>query len=87
MPVVLRFGPYRFYIYPGDEGEPPHVHVRRDRAEAKIWLRTPGTPDGAPVVAEAGGFRASELRRVLRTVEAHRAILLDKWNQQFPNTG
>lgn len=86
MPVVLRVGPYRFLIYPGDEGEPAHVHVQRDRPRAKIWLRTPGTLD-AVSVAEPGGFRAAELRRVVRTVEAHRALLLSKWDRMFPDAG
>lgn len=38
MPTVLRDGPYRFFFYAVDEAEPPHVHVRRDRDEAKFWL-------------------------------------------------
>jgi Domain of unknown function (DUF4160) len=38
MPTVLRSGPYRFFLYAGDGGEPPHVHVERDAAEAKFWL-------------------------------------------------
>ena len=38
MPTVLRLGPYRFFFYAGDAGEPPHVHVERDRDKAKFWL-------------------------------------------------
>lgn len=38
MPTVLRLGPYRFFFYSVDRGEPPHVHVRRDRGTAKFWL-------------------------------------------------
>jgi hypothetical protein len=38
MPTVLRSGPYRFFFYTGDGGEPPHVHVERDDCEAKFWL-------------------------------------------------
>ena len=36
MPSVLRIGPYRFYFYPSDAPEPPHIHVKRDNAEAKF---------------------------------------------------
>jgi hypothetical protein len=39
MPTVLFEGPYRFYFYMRDLlTEPPHVHVERDRDEAKFWL-------------------------------------------------
>lgn len=75
MPVVLRIGPYRFVIYVDEPDEPPHVHVKRDRADAKFWL--------SPVrLSHATGFRASELRRITRTIEAHRAPLLDAWNNR-----
>src|SRR5262245_19824181 len=33
MPTVLRVGPFRFFFYAGDGGEPPHVHVERDEAK------------------------------------------------------
>lgn len=36
MPTVLRIGPYRFFFYSGDGGEPPHIHVERDDAIAKF---------------------------------------------------
>jgi len=38
MPTVLRVGPYRFFFYSGDGGEPPHIHVERDEHVAKLWL-------------------------------------------------
>lgn len=37
MPTLLRTGPYRVHFYAQDRlEEPPHVHVRRDRNEAKF---------------------------------------------------
>jgi hypothetical protein len=36
MPTVLRVGPYRFFFYSGDGGEPPHIHVERDQYAAKV---------------------------------------------------
>jgi hypothetical protein len=61
MPTALRDGPYRFFFYAGDGGEPPHVHVRRDRFEAKFWLE--------PVKQAANvGFGDHELNRVRRLV-------------------
>ena len=38
MPTVLRSGPYRFYFYSSDDGEPLHVHVAKDLLKAKFWL-------------------------------------------------
>src|SRR5712664_465736 len=35
MPTILRIGPYRFFFYAGDSGEPAHVHVVRDDCIAK----------------------------------------------------
>ena len=42
MPVLLREGPYRFYIVAWDRNEPPHVHVKRDNGSAKFWLVSRG---------------------------------------------
>ena len=75
MPSVLRIGPYRFHFYAGEGDEPPHVHVARDRAEAKLWLD--------PVsLARSRGFRATELRRIQRIALANQAALLDAWNNR-----
>ena len=72
MPTVLRIGPYRFHFYAGESDEPPHVHVARDRAEAKFWLD--------PVaVAHSKGFSAAELRDVERITNVHQRPLLDAW--------
>ena len=76
MPVVLRIGPYRFFFYAGDRREPPHIHVKRDREEAKFWLN--------PVrLARNRGFSQSELRRVEHHVEEHEQTLLREWNDYF----
>ena len=54
MPTVLRDGPYRFFFYVGDGSEPPHIHVERDRCEAKLWL--------APVrLKRSRGFSRQEI--------------------------
>jgi hypothetical protein len=44
MPTVLREGPYRFYWYSHEPGEPPHVHVDRGDYSAKFWLRPVALP-------------------------------------------
>ncbi len=76
MPTVLRVGPFRFFFYAGDGGEPPHIHVERDDAEAKFWLD--------PVRLERSrGFRRQEINRVRNLVEEHREQLLEGWNAFF----
>jgi hypothetical protein len=39
VPTVARIGPYRFFFFSNEGSEPPHIHVQRDRALAKFWLR------------------------------------------------
>lgn len=38
MPTVLRSGGYRLYFFSHEPNEPPHVHVDRGGATAKVWL-------------------------------------------------
>jgi hypothetical protein len=76
MPTVLRVGPFRFFYYAGDGGEPPHVHVERDDCEAKFWLD--------PVRLERSrGFRRKEINRVRGLVEGHLEQLLEAWHEFF----
>lgn len=76
MPTVLRGGPYRFYWYSHEPGEPPHVHVDRDSRTAKIWLE--------PIVlARNIGFSAHEIRVISGIVEAHQAEFLEAWYGYF----
>lgn len=76
MPTVMRRGPYRLFFYSGDRAEPPHVHVERGDAEAKLWLD--------PVrVQRATGFRAAELREIERLVSEYRTQLLEAWHDFF----
>ena len=73
MPTALREGPYRVHFYAADRlQEPPHMHVRRDRNEAKFWLD--------PVRLErGGGFPRHELRDIRRILESREQELLDFW--------
>ena len=76
MPSVLREGPFRFFFYLGDRGEPPHVHVERDDMVAKFWLD--------PVrLQHAGGLRRHEIRRIERIIEEHQTLLMEAWNERF----
>lgn len=76
MPTVLRDGPYRFYFYSGDLGEPRHVHVDAGDSSAKFWLE--------PVALHYNiGFSARELRAIERVVLEHREQLKREWDAYF----
>ena len=38
-PTVLEAGPYRLFFFSSDRGEPPHVHVARERKAAKFEVQ------------------------------------------------
>lgn len=76
MPTVLRVGPFRFFFYAGDGGEPPHVHVEHDDSEAEFWLD--------PVRLERSrGFRRKEVNQIREPGEEHREQLPEGWNEFF----
>lgn len=76
MPTIRREGPFRFFFYMGDRGEPPHVHVQRENQIAKFWLD--------PVVLErSGGLRPSEIRRIERIIEENQSSFLREWDVRF----
>lgn len=75
-PTVLRAGPYRFFFFSNESGEPAHVHVQRERMLAKFWLE--------PVhLARSTGFSPRELRRIEVLVTANEAALKEAWNEHF----
>ena len=75
-PTVLQSGPYRFFFFSSDRGEPTHVHVGRDRKTAKFWLE--------PVRLEYNlGFASNERNKISALVQQHQAELLKAWNDYF----
>ena len=80
MPTVLRVGPYRFYFFSHEPNEPPHVHVDRDRATAKIWLES-------LELARSRGFRRKEINVILKLAADHQAQLLEAWHDHFGPSG
>jgi hypothetical protein len=76
MPTILRDGPYRFFFYANEDGEPVHIHVEHGRATAKFWL--------APVsLARSRQFAPHELVRIEALVRHHRPRLLEAWHDFF----
>ena len=75
-PTVLQSGPYRFFFFSSDRGEPPHVHATCERKAAKFWLE--------PVQLEYNrGFAANELNKIAALVREHQAELLKAWHGYF----
>lgn len=76
MPTVLVIGPYRFFFVSLDYGEPPHVHIQREKMVTKFWLD--------PVQLEkTGGFKPQELNRIGKLVQENQPYLLERWYEHF----
>jgi hypothetical protein len=78
MPTLLRWRGFRFFFYSADGWEPPHIHVRKDQKETKIWLTDVS-------VAINLGFSARELNEIIREKRRQREIFLEAWNDHFAN--
>jgi len=76
MPTKLRIGPFRFFFYSNEYGEPAHIHVQRDSLLVKFWLE--------PVsLASATRFSSKELRKIRLLVIENKEMLLEAWNEHF----
>ena len=73
---VRRSGPYRLFFFSNEAGEPPHVHVQRERMLAKFWLEPVG-------LARSTGFSPPELRRIQTIVIENMNAILEGWNEYF----
>jgi Domain of unknown function (DUF4160) len=76
MPTVLRIGPFRFFFYSLENGEPVHIHVESDDKSAKFWLQ--------PVeLARSQGFRSHEITRLREIVIENRTKFQEAWDEHF----
>jgi len=76
MPVVLRWQGHRFLFYSKEIGEPPHIHVLKDRKQLKVWLSDLR-------VARNVGFASHEVNAILTIVAENRRKFLEAWNDYF----
>ena len=74
MPTILREKGYRIGFYSSEPDEPAHVHVQKAGSEAKFWL-------GPAQLSWNKGFRAPELREVLRILQKNETTLIEAWNE------
>lgn len=76
MPDAFREGPYQFYFYSSEEGEPPHVHVKRDRLLCQVLASTVR-------LSRPGRFRDHELGRIERIIQEREDLILEAWHGHF----
>ena len=77
MPTILRINGYRFSFYAADRKEPPHVHVEKGDATAKIWL------ESILRVSNSEGFSSSQMRFILKTIDENKTYILHRWKEFF----
>ena len=74
MPTALRIGPYRFYFYSYDCGEPRHMHVDRENKSAKFWL------DPVVSLADNHGYSRKDLRKIEQITKENLEVLRNEWD-------
>ena len=67
-------GPYRFFFFSSDRGEPVHVHVTRERKAVEVLV-------GAGPLEYNRGFASTELNRVTALVREHEAEIVKAWHE------
>lgn len=67
-------GPYRWFFYSFDCGEPRHIHVQREKRLCKFWLD--------PIhLAKNGGFTPKELNAIRRLISSNRSQIMEAWHE------
>jgi len=75
MPTIREIsGPYRWFFFSFDCGEPKHLHIQRERKVCKYWME--------PIaLASNHGFSAVELNAIRQLLETNRTKILEAWNE------
>jgi hypothetical protein len=76
VPTILRINGFRVYFWSHEPNEPPHVHLDKGGASAKVWLEPVASASNA-------GYPARDLGAILRLVRAHQPELLEAWHEFF----
>ena len=75
-PTIHREGPYRFFFYSNEKGEPPHVHVEAGDGEGKLWIQS-------AAFASHAGLSPKDLAKIVAIVKDHQADFLEAWHGYF----
>ena len=76
MPKVFEKDGYKFFFY-SNEHVPVHVHVRYGGGEAVFEM------EGSVALRESHGMKVQELTKAQQLAEAHRDMILEKWNEHL----
>ena len=72
MPTIDKVDGFRVFFYSNEEGEPPHVHLKKGGCRMKVWLE--------PVsVASSIKCKAKESKAGETLVRAKRGTYLEEW--------
>jgi hypothetical protein len=75
MPRIKNIpGPYRFFFYSSDCGEPTHIHARREFMQCKFWLQPLS-------LAWNRRFSARELNVIRSYIDGYRAQMVEAWDE------
>jgi hypothetical protein len=79
MPTVLRKRGWRFFFYPNEGNEPPHIHAQKAGKECKFWLNPHTKSIQAAYLYNLG---PAELREVRAIIKQHFDELISAWNRR-----
>ena len=74
MPVKLRVGAVKLYVYGGEHGL-PHVHAIHGDKEARITIDD-------QVLLTNKGFKQREINDLAKAIAANAAVLMGEWNER-----
>lgn len=76
MPTILRNLGFRFFFYSNENNEPPHIHIEKGDATAKIWLQ--------PIEIENNyGFSSREINQILKIINDNQLNFIQSWHDYF----
>jgi len=76
MTTLYRFEGFRFFFYPNEANEPPHIHVSKGNGEMKIWLYT-------LTVEFSVGLKSNDERIALKIAKNNQRRFLKEWNKLY----
>jgi hypothetical protein len=76
MPTIYHWRGWKFHFYSSDLAEPPHIHVRKDNREVKLWLADFS-------VAKNRRCTEFEINEIVAEARRHREAFLESLNEHF----
>jgi tRNA G10 N-methylase Trm11 len=75
MPTILRLKGYRFFWFSNESREPIHIHVIKEKTEAKFWL--------SPVrLRKTAVFRNTNSEQFKKLIEKNEETIKNAWNSR-----